>query len=103
MGTTEANAKGRRKISRRTLLRGAGAAGVAAAAIGVGGRPLMNYAVAGNAPKLRLAWTEVAACHSPLGFGLAKGFYAKHGLDVELFFQGASGQTLIQAIATGTS
>ena len=29
------------------------------------------------APKVRLAWTEVAACHSPLGFGVAKGLYAK--------------------------
>ena len=52
-------------------------------------------------PKIRLAWTEVAACHSPLGFGVAKGIYAKHNLDVELFYQGASGQTLIQALATG--
>jgi len=26
---------------------------------------------------------------------------AKHNLDIELFYQGASGQTLIQALATG--
>ena len=49
---------------------------------------------------MRLAWTEVAACHSPLAFGVAKGFYAKEDVDVELFYQGASGQTLIQALAT---
>ena len=36
-----------------------------------------------------------------LGFGVAKGIYAKHNLDIELFYQGASGQTLIQALATG--
>ena len=61
---------------------------------------MFSPAIAGPAPKVRLAWTEVAACHSPLGFGVAKGIYAKHNLDVELFYQGASGQTLIQALAT---
>ena len=49
---------------------------------------------------MRLAWTEVAACHSPLAFGVAKGFYTRQNVDVELFYQGASGQTLIQALAT---
>ncbi|MFC3075221.1 ABC transporter substrate-binding protein, partial [Shinella pollutisoli] len=58
------------------------------------------YAIAGNLIPIKLEWTEVAACHSPVGFGLAKGIYAKHGLDVELFYQGSSGQTLIQALAT---
>ena len=65
------------------------------------GAKVFSPAIAGPAPKIRLAWTEVAACHSPLGFGVAKGIYAKHNLDVELFYQGASGQTLIQALATG--
>ncbi|GGC77562.1 ABC transporter substrate-binding protein [Chelatococcus reniformis] len=87
-------------VSRRTLLRAAGAAGLAAST-GVLAGNIYAPAVAGPAPKIRLAWTEVAACHSPLGFGIAKGIYAKHNLDVELFYQGASGQTLIQALATG--
>src|SRR5580693_3466301 len=86
--------------SRRTLLKTVGAVGVAAAG-GVLSRQVFSPAIAAPAPKIRLAWTEVAACHSPLGFGVAKGIYAKHNLDVELFFQGASGQTLIQALATG--
>lgn len=89
-------------LSRRSVLKTAGVAGVAVAAAGVIARPT-SYAIAGNAPKVRLAWTEVAACHAPLGFGVAKGFYAKHNVDVELFYQGASGQTLIQALATGKS
>jgi NitT/TauT family transport system substrate-binding protein len=76
--------------SRRALLRTAGAVGMAAAG-GVLGRQIFSPAIAAPAPKIRLAWTEVAACHSPLGFGGAKGTYAKHNLDVELFFQGASG------------
>jgi sulfonate transport system substrate-binding protein len=86
--------------SRRTLLKTVGAVGVAAAG-GMLSRQVFSPAIAAPAPKIRLAWTEVAACHSPLGFGVAKGIYAKHNLDVELFYQGASGQTLIQALATG--
>jgi NitT/TauT family transport system substrate-binding protein len=86
-------------LSRRGVLKVAGAAGAVAAAGALGGR-VFSPAIAGPAPKIRLAWTEVAACHSPLGFGVAKGFYAKHGVDVELYYQGASGQTLIQALAT---
>lgn len=86
-------------VSRRKLLKIAGGAGAAATA-GVAGAKLFAPAIAGPAPKVRLAWTEVAACHSPLGFGVEKGLYAKQGVDVELFYQGASGQTLIQALAT---
>jgi len=81
--------------SRRGLLKAAGAVGVAGS-VGVLGKEIFSPAVAGPAPKIRLAWTEVAACHSPLGFGVAKGFYAKHNLDVELFFQGASGKPLFK-------
>jgi NitT/TauT family transport system substrate-binding protein len=85
--------------SRRRILKTAGAAGVAAS-LGAFGRQIYSPAIAAPAPKIRLAWTEVAACHSPLGFGVAKGIYAKHNLDVDLYYQGASGQTLIQALAT---
>jgi NitT/TauT family transport system substrate-binding protein len=95
--TNEVSVAGR--LSRRTLLKTVGAVGVAASA-GALGRQVFSPAIAAPAPKVRLAWTEVAACHSPLGFGVAKGLYAKHNLDIELFFQGASGQTLIQALAT---
>ena len=87
-------------VSRRSVLKAVGGVGVVASASALAPR-LFTPAFAGPAPKVRLAWTEVAACHSPLGFGVAKGIYAKHNLDVELFYQGASGQTLIQALATG--
>src|ERR1700683_2457489 len=87
-------------VSRRSVLKTVGGLGVAASTVALGSR-LFTPAIAGPAPKIRLAWTEVAACHSPLGFGVAKGIYGKHNLDVELFYQGASGQTLIQALATG--
>src|SRR6202789_634954 len=90
----------RKGVSRRTFLKTTGAAGLGVSA-GVLASNIYSPAIAGPAPKVRLAWTEVAACHSPLGFGVAKGIYAKHNLDVELFYQGASGQTLIQALPTG--
>lgn len=85
--------------SRRSLLQGAGATAIVGGAALAAPR-LFAPALAAPATKVRIAWTEVAACHSPLGFGVANGFYAKQGVDVELFYQGASGQTLIQALAT---
>jgi NitT/TauT family transport system substrate-binding protein len=94
------NIENRNGISRRSALKAVGGIGVAASTLAMGSR-IFSPAIAGPAPKVRLAWTEVAACHSPLGFGVAKGIYNKHNLDVELFYQGASGQTLIQALATG--
>src|SRR5882724_10461819 len=80
------------RFNRRTLLKGAAAAGLVASGAGVASN-VFAPAVAQAAQKVRIAWTEVAACHSPLGFGVASGIYAKHGLDVDLFYQGASGQT----------
>ena len=90
----------KKQVSRRSLLKTAGAVGALAAAATMFGRPA-SYAIAGNATKLRLSWTEFAACHSPIAFAVQKGLYAKHDLDIDLFYQGASGQTLVQSIATG--
>jgi NitT/TauT family transport system substrate-binding protein len=87
-------------ISRRSVLKAAGAVGVAASA-GALGRRVFSPAIAGPAPKTRLAWGDIAACHSPLGFGVASGIYAKHNLDVELYPFTSNGQTVIQALATG--
>ncbi len=87
-------------LSRRTILKTVGAIGVAATAGALGAR-VFAPAIAGSAAKIRLAWADVAACHSPLGFGVAKGLYAKHNLDVELYPFTSSGQTVVQALATG--
>ncbi|MFT3673277.1 ABC transporter substrate-binding protein [Aestuariivirga sp.] len=97
---TTSQSSTRTALSRRRVLKLA-AAGGAVASTGIAAGKVFAPAIAAPAAKVRLAWTEVAACHSPLGFGVAKGIYAKHGVDVELFYQGASGQTLIQALATG--
>ena len=87
-------------MSRRAILTTVGAVGVAGAA-GVLGSRVFSPAIAGPAPKVRLFWGDIAACHSPLGFGVAKGFYAKHNLDVELYPFSSNGQTVVQALATG--
>ena len=54
-------------VSRRSMLKTAGVAGVAAAAAGVLGRPLVSYAIAGNAPKHRFGgahWRTSCGCGS---------------------------------------
>jgi len=86
-------------VSRRNVLKAVGGLGVAASAAALGGR-VFAPAIAAPATKIRLAWGDVAACHSPLGFGVAKGIYAKHNLDVELYPFSSNGQTVIQALAT---
>lgn len=88
------------QIGRRTLIKGATSIGGLATVGAIAPVRLFAPAIAAPSPHIRLAWTEVAACHSPLAFGQAKGLFAKHNLDIELFYQGNSGQTLIQALAT---
>jgi NitT/TauT family transport system substrate-binding protein len=87
-------------FSRRALLQGAGAAGLAVTVGASAQKAFSQVNIKSKPAKIRVAWTEVAACHAPAAFALAKGFYAKHNLDAELYFQGASGQTLIHALAT---
>src|SRR6202020_273042 len=87
-------------MSRRAILTTVGAVGVAGVT-GVLGSRVFSPAIAGPTPKVRLFWGDIAACHSPLGFGVAKGFYAKHNLDVDLYPFSSSGQTVVQALATG--
>jgi NitT/TauT family transport system substrate-binding protein len=59
-GTSEIRAKG---ISRRKFLGAAGALGAGVAAGGVLSRPSPGFATAGNPTRIRLSWTEFAACH----------------------------------------
>lgn len=83
---------------RRDFLRATGAVGVAASLGALGSQALSQN----NAPKkLKIAWAQGAACHSPLAYAKEKGIFQKHGLEVELIdFQGSSEQ-LLEAIATG--
>ncbi|MDR3516689.1 MAG: ABC transporter substrate-binding protein [Azospirillaceae bacterium] len=86
-------------LSRRGILKVAGATGLATS-LGVIGKRFFIGSAAAAPVKVRLSWTEVAACHSPVAFGAAKGFFQRQGVDIELYNQGATGQTLIQSLAT---
>jgi NitT/TauT family transport system substrate-binding protein len=83
---------------RRNFLRATGAVGVAAS---LGALASQAFSQGGATRKLKIAWAQGAACHSPLAYAKEKGIFTKHGLDVELIdFQGSSEQ-LLEAIATG--
>jgi NitT/TauT family transport system substrate-binding protein len=97
---TEATNKRASDVSRRRLLQYAGATG-AAASLAFAGRGLLDSADAEEPTKLKVAWAQGAACHSPLAFAQSKGIFAKHGLDVELIKFSGSTQQLLESIATG--
>ncbi len=93
-------------LSRRTLLRSAGIAGIGLSAgglaLGSGARPLAQ--TVGAKPPLRrltVAWSQSSACHAPLAFGQRTGIFARHGLEIELVNFSASHTELLTLIATG--
>jgi NitT/TauT family transport system substrate-binding protein len=87
-----------RGISRRALLRAAGAAGLAAPLGMLGSRVL----AANAAPRtFKIAWSQTAVCQSPVSVALERGFFDKYNLKVErINFSGSTDQ-LLEAIATG--
>ena len=109
-------------LDRRTLLRGAAAAAVAAP-IGVFGaqafpfRPAASSIdfsefpicktssdappLAGAPRKLKLSWNAGAVCLAPLPVAIDHGFFEKQNLDVELVNYSGSTDQLLEAIATG--
>ena len=111
-------------LSRRTLLRTAGATGALAplAALGThalaAGPPRLELpqdlanpyicradysttAPAGPSRKLKISWNAGAICLVPVVVGVERGVFARHGLEVELInYSGATDQ-LLEAIATG--
>jgi NitT/TauT family transport system substrate-binding protein len=84
-------------ISRRTLLRGAVAAGLVAPLIGMASR----RALAADAKPLKLAWNAGAACLAGVAVAYHNGVFAKHNLNVELINFSGSTDALLEAIATG--
>ena len=85
-------------VARRAFLAGAGALGVGAfagAVPGLAAEPTLS------APRaLKLAWNAGAVCLSPVAAALEKGFFAKHGLAVELINYTGSTDQLLESIAT---
>ena len=113
-------------VSRRTLLAGAGALGLsvpfAFAAHRAGAGPNAAFPtglpdtaickVAGNAPadvaagplkKISFAWNAGASCLIGVTVAKEKGFFAKHGLDVDLVNFAGSTDQLLETLATGKS
>lgn len=90
------------KPSRRALLRGAAAAGVAlpfgaiAASTLAGAQP-----IAGKLTKITFATNSVAPCLSPVYLAKEKGLFEKYGLDVDLIDFGGPTENLLEALATG--
>lgn len=121
---TPAPGRPRFALSRRSLLRTAGAAGALAplAALGTGafaaGPPRLalpqdlanpyicrtDYSAAtpaGPPKKLKISWNAGAICLAPVAVAVERGLFARHGLEVELInYSGATDQ-LLEAIATG--
>jgi NitT/TauT family transport system substrate-binding protein len=107
-------------ISRRTLLRSATAAGVAApfgifgSSVLAGSEDLISSAICSPtehqvatadpkaAPKsLKLTWNAGAICTVGVPVASQRGIFAKHNLDVELINFGGATDQLLEAIATG--
>src|SRR3984957_19752179 len=109
-------------LDRRTLLRAAAAAAVAAP-MGVFGAQAFPFRPAtsgidfsefpicktsSDAPpltgaprKLKLSWNAGAVCLAPLPVAIDHGFFQKQNLDVELVNYSGSTDQLLEAIATG--
>jgi NitT/TauT family transport system substrate-binding protein len=106
-----------RPISRRGLLRAAGAAGLTVPFGLIGARALaqsdplahapicaapIQIADAGGALKpIKLTWNANAICTVAVPAADERGIFAKHGLSVELVNFGGSTDQLLEAIATG--
>jgi NitT/TauT family transport system substrate-binding protein len=105
-----------RSLTRRKLLRSAGAVGLAVP-LGFVGRRVLAGAdaplgplcaapqlaqAAVQAPKtLTLTWNASAICTAPLPVAIDRGIFAQHGLKVELINFGSSTEQLLEGIATG--
>lgn len=55
----------------------------------------------GPLKKLKFTWNAAAVCSVTLPAAVEQGFFAKHGLDVEMVNFGGSTDQLLEAIATG--
>lgn len=84
-------------LSRRTLLKAAGAASLALSA----GSFAPAIVRAAEPKKIKLAWFPNAACLSPVAAAQHRGIFAKHGLDVEFVNLAGTTDQLLEALSTG--
>lgn len=83
---------------RRSLLKAAGTAALAASPLGILGARLAS---AGTPREIRIAWNANAVCLAPVAVALHRGIFEKNGLKVELINFAGSTDQLLEAIATG--
>lgn len=91
-------------VSRRLLLRAAGAAALGGAAtLSPFATLAQATAPAGAGPlhKLKLAWNATSICTAAAPVAEVEGIFARHGIAVEFVNFGGSTETLLEAIATG--
>lgn len=89
------------RISRRAVLRTAGAL-TAAAPLGIFGTRLFAADQAGEGVRqIKLAWNATAICTASAPVAKERGIFAKHKLNVEFVNFGGSTEQLLEAIATG--
>ncbi|SEH25423.1 ABC transporter substrate-binding protein [Magnetospirillum fulvum] len=86
-------------LSRRSVLIGAAAAGIAAP-LG-GGAFAQSVASTAELKPIRFAWNANAACLAPVALAKSSGLFKKHGLDVELINFAGSTDQLLETLATG--
>ncbi|MGQ4274213.1 ABC transporter substrate-binding protein [Terrihabitans sp. B22-R8] len=88
-------------LSRRALMKLAGAAGLGAAFGTFGSAAWAQIEPLKEKRTLKLAWGQTAVCQAPISVGLKQGLFEKYNLQVEpVNFSGPT-DALLQAIATG--
>jgi hypothetical protein len=87
-----------RSFSRRTLLRSAGAAGVATSLAALGSQVYADNAKPSN-KHLKLTWNANVICTVAVPAALERGTFANHNLEVELVNFGGSTDQLLEALA----
>ncbi|WP_342363090.1 ABC transporter substrate-binding protein [Terrarubrum flagellatum] len=93
---------GASSTTRRSVLRGVAAAGLALPAAAVGASKIASaQSAVGSLTKIKFATNSVAPCLSPVYLAKEKGLYEKYGLDVELIDFGGPTENLLEALATG--
>ncbi len=97
MFTSPAHTGPARGLSRRQLLRAAGAAGMVGAAGLAAGRGAL---AAGPLREIKLAWNANAVCLSAVPVAIERGIFEKHGLKVDLVNFSGSTDQLLESIAT---
>lgn len=80
-------------LSRRTLLQGAGTAGMML--------PFGRLKAAEGSKHVKFAWNANAICLAPIAVAVNHGLFAKHNLDVELVNYSGSTDQLLESLATG--